>query len=351
MKASKKAVLKQSVILIGVAGGLLFFSACSSTKVLESNSDIPAPSLTPPENANQIVTQELQTQSIISTPEQPAVIQTATSVPGFYEGVEGKVKYTVKKGDSLWRISKMFDVSVRELAAYNNMNVNKRLKVGTILQIPPSGLAAPREVVATPTVKYKKHITKTTTVKKTNVASNSGDSAKDYIVKRGDSLKSIAKKYGITVKELAAANHGITEASKLKAGQKLNIPAKGEKTKKAAAGETKTAPTAETKQSALNDLISNEVLDTSKPADNKTQSVTAAPATTSTTAPAEEIPMTEQKPIATATPNYLPHTVKEGDTWQTISDMYGLTINDLKKANTSVTGEPKVGIIVNIPEE
>ena len=55
MKDSTKTVFKQSVILAGVAGGLLFLGACSSTKVLDNNGDVPAPSLTPPENANQLV--------------------------------------------------------------------------------------------------------------------------------------------------------------------------------------------------------------------------------------------------------------------------------------------------------
>jgi LysM repeat protein len=346
MKESKKTIFKQSVILAGVACGLLLFSACSSTKVLDNNGDIPAPSLTPPENANQVVTQELQTQSVISTPEQPEVIQTATSVPGFQEGVEGKVKYTVKKGDSLWKVSKMFDVSVRELAAYNNMDINRGLKVGTILQIPPSGLAAPKVIAVTPTAteKHKKHINKVAAAKKTIVTVHSGNGA-NYIVKKGDSFKSIAKKYGITVKELVAANQGLTEKSKVKAGQKLNIPAKGEKIEKTTAVvDTKTAPPTEAKQTgkALNDLINSDVVDTSKPTDNKAQAAGVAPAATTST--------TEQKPAA-AIPNYLPHTVKDGDTWQTISDMYGLSVDDLKKANPSGTGEPKVGTTVNIPEE
>lgn len=351
MKESKKAVVKQSVILAGVAGGLLFLSACSSTKVLDSNGDIPAPSLTPPENANQLVTQELQTQSIVSTPEHPEVIQTATSVPGFHEGVEGKVKYTVKKGDSLWRVSKMFDVSVRELAAYNNMDVNRGLRVGTILQIPPSGLAVPKAIAAIPVAeKHKKYMT-TTKAKKTSVISRSST---NYIVKRGDSLKSAAKKCGVTVKELVAANHGLTEKSKLKTGQKLNLPAKGEKSEKVtAAVDTKAAPATEAKQTekALNDLINSDVIDTSKPADSKAQTAAATTTPAAPVASSGVTATTEQSSPATTAPSYLPHTVKDGDTWQTISDMYGLSVNDLKKANPSVEGEPKVGTIVNIPEE
>ena len=349
MKKSKKAIFKQSVILSGVAGGLLLLSACSSTKVLDNNGDIPAPSLTPPENANQVATQELQTQSIISTPEQPEVIQTATSVPGFQEGVEGKVKYTVKKGDSLWRISKMFEVSVKELASYNNMDINRGLKVGTILQIPPSGLASPKYIAPAPTVvKHKKHTPKVAAAKKETVSVDNGNGTK-YTVKKGDSLKLIAKKSGTTVKKLLASNDGLTEKSKLKIGQKLNIPpVKGEKVEKVVASvDTKTAPSSEVKQAdkGLTDLINNDVSDTPKPADNKSQTDITTPAST-----VADTTATEQKPVS-AVPNYLPHTVKDGDTWQNISDMYGLNADALKKANPSVTGEPKAGTTVNIPEE
>ncbi len=356
MKESKRTIFKQAVILAGVVGGLLLLSACSSTKVLDNNGDIPAPSLTPPENANQVVTQELQTQSIVSVPEQPEIIQTATNVPGFQEGVEGKVKYTVKKGDSLWRVSKMFDVSVRELAAYNNMDVNRGLKAGTILQIPPSGLAVPKTIAAAPvaTEKYKKakKYTAKAVAKKASATTYSGN-GEIYVVKKNDSFKSIAKKYGITVKDIVAANRGFTEKSKLKIGQKLKLPAKGEKSEKATAVvDTKTVPTEE-KQSdkALNDLINSDSLDTSKPAENKAQVAATAVVATPETSTAITPSTTEQKPAVAATPNYLPHTVKDGDTWQTISDMYGLSAEDLKKVNPSITGEPKVGTIVNIPEE
>lgn len=348
MKGFKKAVFKQTVIL-GVVGGLLLLNACSSTKVLEDRGDIPAPSLTPPGNANELVTQELQTQPVITTPEQPTVIQTATGIPGFHEGVEGKVKYTIQKGDSLWKVSKMFDVSVRELAAYNNMDVNRKLKVGTVLQIPPSGLATPKAITATIPVTTEKHKKHTTTIKRTNGVNNHNENGeKTYTVKKGDSLKSVAKKYGINVKELVAANHRITEKSKLKAGYKLNIPAKSEKVEKAMA--TTDTVKVETQQAgkSLNDLINNDVIDTTKSIDNNKAQEVASAAAAPNAAPVTSV-IAEQKPAA---PNYLPHTVKEGDTWQAISDMYGLSVDDLKKANPSViTDEPKVGITVNIPEE
>ncbi|MGD0744089.1 MAG: LysM peptidoglycan-binding domain-containing protein [Verrucomicrobiota bacterium] len=48
--------------------------------------------------------------------------------------------------------------------------------------------------------------------------------AKEYIVVKGDTFSGIAKKFGVTVKAVEAANPGV-EPTKLKVGQKLSIPA------------------------------------------------------------------------------------------------------------------------------
>ena len=48
--------------------------------------------------------------------------------------------------------------------------------------------------------------------------------ATEYIVVQGDTLSGIAKKFGVSVKAIEAANPGV-EPTKLKIGQKLSIPA------------------------------------------------------------------------------------------------------------------------------
>ena len=48
----------------------------------------------------------------------------------------------------------------------------------------------------------------------------------EYVVVKGDTLAKIAKKNGVTLKALEAANPGV-EPTKLKVGQKLTIPAGG----------------------------------------------------------------------------------------------------------------------------
>jgi LysM repeat protein len=53
----------------------------------------------------------------------------------------------------------------------------------------------------------------------------------DYTVKKGDTLSSIARKYGTTVQALLAANPQITNANLIRVGQFIRIPGKEEENK------------------------------------------------------------------------------------------------------------------------
>ena len=44
--------------------------------------------------------------------------------------------YVVRKGDSLWKISRTYGISIAELAAYNNIAPSKPIKIGQKLIIP-----------------------------------------------------------------------------------------------------------------------------------------------------------------------------------------------------------------------
>ena len=59
--------------------------------------------------------------------------------------------------------------------------------------------------------------------------------AKTHVVAKGEYFATIAKKYGVTVKASEAANPGV-DSTKLKIGQKLNVPAPAPKAPKTTAG-------------------------------------------------------------------------------------------------------------------
>lgn len=96
---------------------------------------------------------------------------------------EGKniISHRVKKGDTPAKLAKQYGVSIEEILK-SNQNINpKNLKVGSIIKIPA------------------RHIEKIATKK---------DSEKTvYIVKKGDTLYSISKKYSISVDEIKKLNN------------------------------------------------------------------------------------------------------------------------------------------------
>ena len=97
--------------------------------------------------------------------------------------------YIVQKGDTLWNISKKLDTSVDEIKRLNNLNSNL-LFVGQELKVP----------------NYL-------TVEDSNV---------NYIVKKGDNLYNIAKQYNTTVPELKSYNN--LTSDNLSIGQVIKIP-------------------------------------------------------------------------------------------------------------------------------
>ena len=115
------------------------------------------------------------------------------------------VYYTVKAGDTLYGIANEYGLSVDELKTINNLK-NNNLSVGQKLLISGTG-----EVI--------------------------GDGADydTYIVKSGDNLYAIARKYGISVDKLKDINN--LSSNLLSIGQKLLVPKVGSKTYVVKAGD------------------------------------------------------------------------------------------------------------------
>jgi murein DD-endopeptidase MepM/ murein hydrolase activator NlpD len=101
--------------------------------------------------------------------------------------------YTVKKGDTMSKIAKKYGVEVSQIAKVNRMKASSSLVAGWKIALP----------IKVKSKSFPKGI---------------------YVVKKGDTLGSIAVLYDVSVSDLAAIN-GISNADVIHPGQKIKLPA------------------------------------------------------------------------------------------------------------------------------
>src|SRR5690606_10558381 len=100
--------------------------------------------------------------------------------------------YTVKKGDTLWGIAQKYKTTVNELVRLNKIKNPNLIHPGQKLKVPGEAPSKPKV-----TEKY-------------------------YIVKKGDTLWEIAKKYNTTVAKLVGLNK-IKNPNLIYPGQKIRV--------------------------------------------------------------------------------------------------------------------------------
>lgn len=172
-----------------------------------------------------------------------AVISAVANYIGVpYTPPEGLITntYVVQKGDTLYSIANKLGTTVSELKKENNLTSNT-LQIGQVLRIPTKEIYEEEEnvyVVKKGDTLYSIAAANNTTVdelkKVNNLTSNilsTGQLLKipsallpesTYTVKKGDSLYSIAKKYNTTVDELKRTNN--LTSNILSIGQVLKLP-------------------------------------------------------------------------------------------------------------------------------
>lgn len=108
-------------------------------------------------------------------------------------------QYIVVKGDTLWSIARLFNTTVGEIVALNNIKNPKLIYAGQVFKIP--------QYVEKPIEPPKEEPQKVTHI---------------YTVVKGDSLWEISRKFNTTVDKIATDN-GITNTNLIYVGQKLVI--------------------------------------------------------------------------------------------------------------------------------
>ena len=128
----------------------------------------------------------------------------------FTTSIFADITYKVEKGDTLYSISRKYQITVAELRTANNLSENDVIKVGQKLIIPDADIGTAAALSST----------------KTAGSSASASTAKtvEYVVAKGDTLYGIARKNGMTVADLMAINN-LDSSAVIKVGQKLKVSA------------------------------------------------------------------------------------------------------------------------------
>jgi len=108
-------------------------------------------------------------------------------------------RHLVKPGDSLWSVARLHGVSVPELAAENGISSKSQLNTGQSLRIPRGGSS------------------------NTRLAARDGDAVRTtYLVRRGDTLSGIARRFDVSVQQIKDWNQ-LPSSNSVKAGQRLVV--------------------------------------------------------------------------------------------------------------------------------
>ena len=267
------------------------------------------------------------------TPAPVDEVETVSAAPGIVMPPPVKsadLTYTVVKGDSFWDIARMYGVTHQALAAHNSMGEDDVLAIGKVLRIPPGGRYIPpegRPPVKPPAPK------KGSTGKKSPTASASRSTERvkrpadgKYIVKSGDSLWVIARRFGCTTAALKEVNN--LSRDLLQIGQVLQIPKAGTASSKvttpdkagATSGKTTKGPAPTQKDTVKTPLTGTKV----------------------------EVQPIRIKPREIRT---LEHTVLADETLEIIAAMYESDVPGIKKANPGIksSADLKPGMKIKVP--
>lgn len=206
--------------------------------------------------------------------------------------------YIVKSGDSLWSIAKRYGVSIDDIKKANNLSSNL-LNIGQVLIIPSE--EEPPEI---------------------------GDFIV-YTVSSGDNLYKIATKYNLTVDDLV--NYNDLATTNLSIGQQLLIPV--QKTNETQTYIVKSGDTLYSIASKYGISVN-----TLKNYNNLTTNVLSI-------GQKLNIPTTSEKPSS----NYLDYVVKKGDSLYSIASKYNTSVSDIMKINNLNTSLLNIGMVLKIP--
>ena len=140
------------------------------------------------------------------------------------------VSYKVKSGDTLTGVAQRYNIGISDLASANNLTTTANLILGRTITIPANGssklTADNKSSTATTNSKTPTPATKTNnepTVKTSTSTGKKLENTETYKVQSGDGLIALAKRFGVSVEDLAQTNNLATNAQ-LQRGQSIKVP-------------------------------------------------------------------------------------------------------------------------------
>ena len=153
----------------------------------------------------------------------------------FTTSLYADITYKVEKGDTLYSISRKYQITVAELRTANNLSENDVIKVGQKLIIPDADIGTAAALSSTKTA---------------GAATSSTVKTTEYVVAKGDTLYGIARKNGMSVADLMAINN-LDSSAVIKVGQKLKVSAAGAAVASATSTSSKTVETSKTTETVI----------------------------------------------------------------------------------------------------
>jgi membrane-bound lytic murein transglycosylase D len=132
-----------------------------------------------------------------------------------YDGQRRDASYRVRRGDTLDRIATAFNLLPHELIAYNGLGGAREVKPGMTLKLPPpKPLSAAAAETAAAVVSAPPPLAP--------VPAEPPAASDVYVVRSGDALSEIARRFGLGAAQLMSQN-GIKDPNFLYEGQKLHV--------------------------------------------------------------------------------------------------------------------------------
>ncbi len=270
--------------------------------------------------------------------------------------------YTVKAGDTLYGIANSYGITVEELKTFNNLTSNN-LRIGQVLRIPtitednennnnpvtpPTSNDGTQYVVVLGDNLYsiarKFNVDVVDIINLNNLSStvltpgqvllipNGNTLNTTYIVKRGDTLYSIANSYGVTVDEIKKLNNLVSNT--LSIGQELLIPTDNTITE--TNYEVYTVVPGDTLYGIANRY--GVTVDEIKNFNNLTSNLLS-------------VGQKLQIPIDTVTSSNFVYTVRRGDTLYNIANNFNVAVDDIRTLNNLNSNLLLVGQELLIPQK